>query len=86
MAKESKSKQESPSSQHQASDSPLQGNPFDGYSRHGKHLIAPFNAAMQPFEARGGEVCVSSWGDDRLPEFLWVALILEQVKGDGDYD
>ncbi|REJ68198.1 MAG: hypothetical protein DWQ31_08700 [Planctomycetota bacterium] len=52
---------------------------FSGFKQHKKTLKAPIPAA---FEGHESKLSVSSWHNVQMPEFLWVALILNEFETD----
>src|SRR5258708_6857558 len=50
--------------------------PFDGYRRKGKLLQTFWNNLRDELRKQGTELASNAWRDERLPDFLWLGLVL----------
>jgi hypothetical protein len=63
-----------------------ESKPFSEYKQKGKTLQAGFNWLREQLKKTGCEMTVSAWRDIRLPEFLWLALILDKLEPARKYE
>jgi hypothetical protein len=62
------------------------GRPFGDYRQKGKTLQAGLNWLRDKLKERACELSVSTWENSRLPEFLWLTLLLFHNRASPPHD